>query len=97
MITKIIFCCILCECHSSQIFAAYQATGTLVLEEIVDEFLLYMDVVAILVKWLRYGKQTFIPWTHWSSIWNLALTDPVVSEKTFEKFRWIDNGAYQNC
>ena len=46
-----------------------------------------MGVGAILVKWPRFGKQTFVPLTHWGSMWNLASIGPVVSEeKTFEAF-----------
>ena len=45
-----------------------------------------MGMVAILVMWPWTFEQTFIPLSHRSSIWNLTLTGPVVSEeKMFKK------------
>ena len=44
-----------------------------VLEKTIFEgFLLYMGVVAILVMWPWPHNQTFIPPSHWGSIWYLA-------------------------
>ena len=48
-------------------------------------FLPYMGVATILVMSPRYSKQTLFPPTHWGSMWNLALFDPVVSEKKMFK------------
>ena len=41
-----------------------------------------MGVAAILVMWPRPREQTFIPPSHWGSIWNLALIG--FGEKIFE-------------
>ena len=43
-----------------------------------------MGMAAILVMWPGPFEQTFIPPSHGSSTWNLASTDPVVSEEMFE-------------
>ena len=40
-----------------------------------------MDVVAILVMWPRPREQTFVPPSHWGSMWNLASIGPAVLEK----------------
>ena len=40
-----------------------------------------MGVVAILVMWPRPRQQTFVPPSHWGSMWNLALIVQVVLEK----------------
>ena len=40
-----------------------------------------MGMAAILVMWPRCSEQSFIPHTHWGSIWILALIGPAVSEK----------------
>ena len=53
-------------------------------EEDFRRVLPYMGVVAILVMWPRPREQTFVPPSHWGSIWNLALISPVVLEKIFE-------------
>ena len=51
-----------------------------------EVFLPYMGMAAILIRpWC--GKNTFVSLAHGGSIWNLALTGPVVSEKTFEE--WV--------
>ena len=51
-----------------------------------------MGVAAILVMWPRPREQTFVPPSHWGSIWNLALIDPVVLEKKiFENGGQMDN------
>ena len=50
-------------------------------EEDFEVFLPYMGVVAILVMWPRPRKQTFVPPSHWGSIWNLALIGQAVMEK----------------
>ena len=55
---------------------------------IFEEFLPYMDVVAILVMWPRPHKQTFVPPSHWGSIWNLALVGQAVLEEIFENGGW---------
>ena len=44
-----------------------------------------MGMVAILVKWPGPFEQTFVPPSHRSSIWNLTLTGPVVSEEKMFK------------
>ena len=43
-----------------------------------------MGVAAILVMWARPREQTFVPPSHWGSIWNLASIGPAVLEKIFE-------------
>ena len=44
-----------------------------------------MGMGVILVMWPRPREQTFVPPSHWGSIWNLALIRPAVFEKkTFE-------------
>ena len=48
-------------------------------------FLPYMGMVAILVMWLRPFDQTFVPPHQRSSIWNLTLIGPVVSEEKMFK------------
>ena len=54
-----------------------------------------MGVAIILVMWPGCAEQTFVPPTHWGSIWNLALIGPMVSEeKVFEECgRRTDGGA----
>ena len=47
-------------------------------------FLSFMGMAAILVMWPGPVEQTFISPSHGGSIWNLTLTDPVVSEEMFE-------------
>ena len=42
-----------------------------------------MAMAAILVMWPGPFEQTFVPPSHRSSIWNLTLIGPVVSEKMF--------------
>ena len=68
--------------------ATYQATRSLALwfwrRKFFEGFLPYMDVATILVMWPRPREQTFVPPSHWGSIWNLALIGPAVLEKTFE-------------
>ena len=46
-----------------------------------------MGMVAILVMWPWPFEQTCVPPSHWSSIWNLTLTGPVVSEEKMFKFK----------
>ena len=61
---------------------SHKVIGPLVLEKkIFEEFLPYMGVAAILVMWPRPCEQTFVPPSHWGSIWNLALIGQVVLEK----------------
>ena len=48
-------------------------------------FLPYMGMVAILVMWPGPFEQTFVPPAHRSSIWNLTLIVPVVSEEKMFK------------
>ena len=43
-----------------------------------------MGVAAILVMWPTPREQTFVPPSHWGSIWNLALIGPAVLKKIFE-------------
>ena len=58
----------------------------------------YMGMTAILVMWPGPFEQTFVPPSHGDSIWNLASTGPVVSEKKMfkecEQWQQTDNGAY---
>ena len=44
-----------------------------------------MVMVAILVMWPGLFEQTFVPPSHKSSIWNLTLSGPVVSEEMFKE------------
>ena len=44
-----------------------------------------MGMVAILVRWPGTFEQIFVPQSHRSSIWNLTLIGPVVSEE--KKFK----------
>ena len=60
---------------------SHKVIGPLVLEKVFEGFLPFMGVVAILVMWLRPREQTFIPPSHWGSIWNLALIGQAVLEK----------------
>ena len=60
---------------------SYKVIGPLVLEKIFEEFLPYMAVAAILVMWPIPREQTFVPPSHWGSIWNLALIGQAVLEK----------------
>ena len=55
-----------------------------------------MGVVAIFVMWPRPHEQTFVPPSHWGSIWNLTLTGQVVLEKknTENGGRLTDDGAW---
>ena len=71
---------------SPQCYIPSQVIGPLVLEKKISEgFLPYMGVAANLVIWPGPSKQTFVPPTHWGSIWNLALIGQVLLEKkTFE-------------
>ena len=62
-------------------------------EEMFEGFLPYMGVAAILVIWPRPHEQTFVPPSHWGSIWNLALIGQAVLEKKiFENGGGMDNG-----
>ena len=64
---------------------SHKVIGPLVLEKnIFEGFLPYMGVVAILVMWPRSHEQTFVPPSHWGSIWNLALIGKEVLEKLFK-------------
>ena len=54
-------------------------------EEDFLKFLPYMGKVAILVMWPGPFEQTFVPPSHRSSIWNLTLIGPVVSEEKIFK------------
>ena len=57
-------------------------------EEDLLRLLPYMGMAAILVIWPWPFEQTFLPPSHRSSIWNLTLIGPVVSEKKmFKKCR----------
>ena len=44
-----------------------------------------MGMAAILVMWPGFFEQTFFPPSHRSSIWNLILIGPVVSEEKMFK------------
>ena len=59
-------------------------------EEDCLRFLPYMGIAAILVMWPGPFEQNFVPPSHGSSIWNLTLIGPVVSEKQMFKVcgRW---------
>ena len=64
-------------------FQQYRPIGS---EEKDILFLPYMGMVAILLMWPGSFEQTFIPPSQGSSMWNLTLIGPVVSEgKTFEE------------
>ena len=54
-------------------------------EEDFFRFLPYMAMAAILVMWPGPFEQTFVPPSHRSSIWNLTLIGPVVSEEKMFK------------
>ena len=54
-------------------------------EEDFLRFLAYMGMAAILVMWPGPFEQTFVPPSHRSSIWNLTLIGPVVSEEKMFK------------
>ena len=61
---------------------SHKVIGPLFLKKkIFEGFLPYMGVAAILVMWPRPRKQTFVPPSHWGSIWNLALIGQAVLEK----------------
>ena len=48
-----------------------------------------MGMAAILVMETQM-QRTFVPPTHWSSMWNFAYVGPVVSETMFEEFSiWV--------
>ena len=51
-----------------------------------------MGVAAMLVMWPRPCEQTFIPPSHWGSIWNLALIGPAVLEKKIFENGGTDDG-----
>ena len=54
-----------------------------------------MSMAAILVLWTRPLEQTFIPQSHWGSIWNLTLIGLAVLEKIFENGgRTTDTGPW---
>ena len=59
-----------------------------------------MGVAAILVAWPRPHEQTFIPPSHWGSIWKLPLIGQAVLETIFENGgrrmdeRQMDNGPW---
>ena len=54
-------------------------------EEQFLRFLPYMNMAATLVMWPGTFEQTFVPPSHRSSIWNLTLIGPVVSEEKMFK------------
>ena len=61
---------------------SHKVIGPLVLEKkIFEGFLPYMGMAAILVMWPRPRERTFIPPSHWGSIWNLVLIGQAVLEK----------------
>ena len=75
------------QCYKS----SDKVIGPLVLEKKTFEGLLpYIGMVAILVMWPRPREQTFVPPSHWGSIWNLALISQVVLEKKI-----FENGGWQ--
>ena len=53
-----------------------------------------MNMVAILVMWPWTFEQTFILPSHRSSIWNLTLIGPVVSEEKMFKRVWTTTEDY---
>ena len=62
-------------------------------KKIFKRFLPYIGVAAILVMWPTTRELTFVPPSHWGSIWNLALIGPAVLEKKiFENGGRTDNG-----
>ena len=54
----------------------------------------FWRVFTILVMWPRPCEQTFIPPSHWGSIWNLASIGQAVLEKIFENGGRTDNGPW---
>ena len=48
----------------------------------------YMDMVTILVMWPGPFEQTFVPPSHWCSIWNLTMIGQAVSEEMFKECGW---------
>ena len=65
------------------------------MEKIFEGFLPYMGVAAILVMWPRPREKTFVPPSHWGSIWNFALIGPAVLEKKiFENGGLTDDGPW---
>ena len=54
-------------------------------EDFFSRFLPYMAMAAILVMWPGPFEQTFVPSSRRSSIWNLTLIGPVVSEEKMFK------------
>ena len=56
-----------------------------------------MGMAVILVMWPRPREQTFVPPSHWGSIWNLALIGPaVLKKKIFENGGRTDDGPWLN-
>ena len=68
---------------------SHKVIGLLVLDNIFEGILPYMGIGAILAMCPRPRKPTFVPPSHWGSIWNLALIHPAVLEKKiFENGGW---------
>ena len=55
-----------------------------------------MGMAAILVMWPRPCEHTFVPPSHWGSIWNLALIGQAVLEKKISENggRRTDDGPW---
>ena len=70
---------------------SHKVIGPLVLEMIFEGFLPCMGMAAVLVIWPRPHEQTFIPPSHWGSIWNLALIGQAVLEKIL---KMVDDGSW---
>ena len=65
---------------------SHKVIGPLVLEkQIFEGFLPYMGMATILAMWPTPSERTFVPTSHWGSIWNLAsIGQAVLEKKIFE-------------
>ena len=80
------------QCYITTL-TSHKVIGPLVLEKkIFERFLPYMGVEAILVMWPRPHEQTFVPPSHWGSIWNLAFS--LIGQAVLEK-KIFENGGQQ--
>ena len=90
-----------CDALESQILnkcTKFQGRSSFVLEKIFEGLLPYMGVAAILFMWPGVHKQTFLPPSHWSTIWNLALIGQAAVEKTLEnggrRTDWLNDESW---
>ena len=74
---------------------SFKVIGLSVLEKkTFEEFLPYMGMVAILVKWPRPSEQTMVPLSRWSSIWNMASIDPSGLWEDVWKCWWVTESQW---